>query len=120
VFLDQLRHKYRTTGLAAALSFILTACDQTVATNDIDPVPPEFMQGAGREQQSLPLLEPQRYLRLSDLAAAIRQAGHACQKVRAYKSVQNDEAAIYKVDCLAYSYRLTVIDGRSHIERWTG
>jgi hypothetical protein len=78
------------------------------------------MQREGGERQSPPLLEPHRYLRLSDLAAAIRQAGHSCQKVRSYKSVQNGEGTVYKIDCLAYSYRLTVTNGQSDIERWTG
>ncbi len=77
------------------------------------------MQAEGREQQSPSLMEPHRYLRLNDLAAAIRQARYPCEKVRTYSSVEQNggPTSVYKVDCLEYSYRLTVTNGRSRIER---
>ena len=51
----------------------------------------------------------------------MRNAGHACEAVRTYNQIeQNDKgSAVYKIDCLAYSYRLTINNGQSRIERLT-
>ncbi len=89
---------------AQALILMLAACDRPGPTTDIDPVPPQAVQ------RGTALVEPHRYLRLSDLAGAIRNAGHACEAVRTYNQIeQNDKgSAVYKIDCLEYSYRLTI------------
>jgi hypothetical protein len=119
--------KVRTIGtLSAALTLILglAACDRFSPSTDIDPVPPQAVQPsatAAGPEESASLVEPHRYLRLNDLAAAIRNAGHSCEAVRTYNQIeQNDKgSAVYKIDCLEYSYQLTVSNGRSRIERWT-
>ncbi len=101
---------------AQALILMLAACDGPGPTTDIDPVPPQAAQRSGTA-----LVEPHRYLRLSDLAGEVRKSGHPCEVVRTYKQIeQNDEgSAVYKIDCLEYSYRLTINNGQSRIERLT-
>ena len=102
---------------SAALAFILlTACDSPGSTNDRDQVPPDAVQ-----RSATGLVEPHRYLRLSDLADAIRKAGHPCEVVKSYKKIQEIDkgSSIYKIDCLEYSFRLTLINGQSRIERMT-
>lgn len=99
---------------ALALILMLAGCDRPGPTTDIDPVPPQAAQ-----RNAADLVEPHRYLRLSDLAGAIRKSGHPCEVVRTYKQIeQNDDgSAVYKIDCLEYSFRLTIINGQSRIER---
>ena len=109
---------------AQALILMLTACDRPGPTTDIDPVPPQAVQRsgtAGGAEETPSLVEPHRYLRLSDLAGEVRKSGHPCEVVRTYKQIeQNDEgSAVYKIDCLEYSYRLTIHNGQSRIERLT-
>ncbi len=67
------------------------------------------------------MIEPQRYFRLTDLAAAIRKAGHPCEVVRSYKKIAQsvEGGSVYKVDCLEYSFRLTMLNGQSQLERFT-
>ena len=110
--------KYRAiTELSAALALILMSagCDSS-ATNDIDQVPPQAVQ-----RSASGLVEPHRYLRLSDLADGIRKAGHPCEVVKSYKKIEEIDkgSAVYKIDCLEYSFRLTLINGQSRIERLT-
>ena len=59
-------------------------------------------------------------MRLSDLAGAIRASGHGCGAITTYKLMeQTDNAsAVYKIECLEYAYRLTIINGQSRVERW--
>jgi len=109
---------------AQALILMLAACDRPGPTTDIAPVPPQAVQRsgtAGGAEETPSLVEPHRYLRLSDLAGAMRNAGHACEAVRTYNQIeQNDKgSAVYKIDCLEYSYRLTINNGQSRIERLT-
>ena len=101
---------------ALALILILAACDRPGQTTDSDQAPPQAMQESANA-----VVEPHRYMRLSDLAGAIRKAGHPCEVVRAYKLIeQNDKGSeVYKVDCLEYSFRLTIINGQSRIEPLT-
>jgi hypothetical protein len=93
---------------------MLAACDKPGSTTDIDQVPPQAVQPSDTA-----LVRPERYLRLGDLAGAIRKAGHACEVVRAYKLIERKDKGgdVYKIDCLEYSYRLTISNGQSHIER---
>lgn len=103
--------------LSAVLTLILmaVACDKPRGTADVDAVPPQAVQ-----RTSTNLVEPHRYLRLTDLAAAIRKAGLPCEVVRAYKQIEQrgKGSGVYKIDCLEYSFRLTMINGQSRIEPW--
>ena len=94
---------------ALALILVLAGCDRPGPT-------PRALQPDATE-----LVEPYRYVRLSDLAGAIRASGHGCELVRTYKLIEekDDGSAVYKIDCLEYSFRLTLINGQSRIERWT-
>ncbi len=102
--------------VALAPILMLAACDRPGPTTDINPAPPP-----GAQESAAALVEPHRYLRLSDLAGAIRKAGRPCEVVRSYKQIErNDKGnAIYRVDCLEYSYRLAINNGQSRIERLT-
>ncbi len=106
------------TKLSAAqgLILVLAACDRSGSTNNIDPVPSNALQPGDAH-----LVDPHRYLRPSELASAIRRSGHACEVVRAYKQIEQNGkgSAVYKIDCLEYSYRLTINNGQSRIERLT-
>lgn len=100
---------------ALALCFVCASCDRPTPALDVDPVAPQTLQPNDNE-----FLEPHRYLRLSDLAGAIRNSGHGCEAVRTYKLIeQKDEGnSVYKIDCLEYSFRLTISNGQGKIERW--
>ncbi len=114
--------KLRNIGIqiAAVTLMALVACDKPSRSAEIDPVPPNAVQPSvtvvGEE---VSLKEPHRYVQLSNLAAAIRNEGYACEDVRTYKQIEpiGKETAAYRIDCLEYSYRLTVSHGRSHVER---
>ncbi len=101
---------------AQALILMLAACDRSGSTNNIDPVPSQAVQPGDTA-----LVDPHRYLRPSELASAIRKSGHPCEVVRTYKLIEQNEdgSAVYKIDCLEYSFRLSIINGQSRIERWT-
>lgn len=101
---------------ALALMLMSAGCDRSGRTQDTDRVPSEAVQ-----RSDTALVDPRRYLRLSDLAAAIRKSGHPCEVVRSYQQIQlNDQgSAAYKIDCLEYSFRLTMVNGQSRIERFT-
>lgn len=101
---------------ALALILMLAGCNRPGQTTDIDPMSPQAVQ-----PNATHLVAPQRYLRLSDLAGAIRKSGHPCEVVRTYKLIEEreDGSAVYKIECLEYSFRLTIINGQSRIERFT-
>lgn len=103
-------------GATLVAILILAACGRPGPTTDGNQMPPQAMQ-----ESSNIVVEPHRYIRLGDLAGAIRKAGHPCEGVRAYKLIkQYDEAsAVYKVDCLEYSFLITFINGQSRIEPLT-
>lgn len=107
---------FSALSVVLALILMLAACGKPSPTTDIDEVPPQAVQRSGTS-----LVEPHRYLRLTDLAAAIRKAGYPCEVVRTYRQVEqkSEGSAVYKIDCLEYSFRLTIINGQSRIERWT-
>ncbi len=69
-------------GAALALILILAACDKPGPTTD-NQMPPQAMQESANT-----VVEPHRYIRLSDLAGAIRKAGHPCEVVRSYKLIK--------------------------------
>ena len=82
-------------------------------------MPPNAVQSSATAAGSL--VEPHRYLRLGDLASAIRNAGHSCEVIRGYKQIKqiDNRSVVYNVDCLEYSYRLTIENGKGRIERST-
>ena len=103
---------------------MLTACDQPSPGGNSGSVPAGAVQRppiATGVEETATVVEPHRYVRLSDLALALRKAGYSCEAVRTYKQLQQNGrgSSLYKVDCLEYSYKLTIINGRSRIERWT-
>lgn len=114
--IKRLHRPLRLTARNWRLAFILVlaACDRQEPTTDIDEVPPQAIQ-----ESASALVEPHRYSRLSDLAGAIRKAGLPCEVVRTYKKSEpsDDGSAVYEIDCLEYSYRLTITNGQSRIER---
>lgn len=103
----------RAIGRSAALVLFLAGCDAPRSPAEVDPVPRDAVQ-----RRETGLVDPQRYLRLTDLAAAIRNAGHPCEVVKSYKQIAQSEpdGAVYKIDCLEYSFRLTILDGQSRLE----
>ena len=104
-------------GLSVALALIpmLAGCDGSGPAADVDRESAQAMQ-----PDSANLVEPHRYMRLGDLADAIRASGHGCEAIRTYKLIERkgDGTAVYKIDCLEYSFRLTLINGQSRVERW--
>ena len=68
------------------------------------------------------LVEPLRNVSLSELAAAVREAGYGCETIRIFDQLQLDgiRLDIHKVDCLEYSYQVTFGNGGSQVKRWTG
>ncbi len=103
-------------GAALALVLILTGCGRPEPSSNVDPVPPQAVQ-----RTVTALVDPHRYLRLTDLAAAIRKQGQPCEVVKTYKKIaQSDQGgSVYKVDCLEYSFRLTMLNGQSRLERFS-
>ena len=102
---------------------MLAACSQPSPGGNSGYVPADAVQlgpVASGEEATAPVVEPHRYGQLTDLAAALRKAGYACEAITTYKRLQQDGrgASVYKVDCLEYAYRLTFSDGQSRIERW--
>lgn len=100
---------------ALTLCFVCASCDRPSPALDGDPVAPQTLQPNANE-----LVEPHRYVRLGDLAGAIRTSGHGCEAVRTYKLIEqkDEENSVYKIDCLEYSFRLTISNGQGKIERW--
>jgi hypothetical protein len=109
-------------GAVLAASLVLTACGKSTPDH-LD----NHVRGEGAHQSlvtqkmqgATSFAEPPRYVRLSDLAADIREAGHGCESVRSYAELERraNGVSVYKVDCLEYSYELTVIDGTGRIRR---
>lgn len=104
---------FRAFGPSAALVLFLGGCDAPRSPADVDLVPRDAVQ-----RRETGLVDPQRYLRLTDLAAAIRTAGFPCEVVKAYKKIAQSgpNGAVYKIDCLEYSFRLTILNGQSRLE----
>jgi hypothetical protein len=103
---------------------MLSACDRASPGSNSGLVPVDAVQRpptAAAVEETATIVEPHRYLRLSDLALALRKAGYSCEAVQTYRQLQQNgrPGSAYKVDCLEYSYKLTIINGRSGIERWT-
>jgi hypothetical protein len=105
-----------------AASLALTACGKPTREPLDNHSRSEGVHGSlvtQKVQGAASFAEPPRYVRLSDLAADIREAGHACESVRSYAELgqRGKGVSVYKVDCLEYSYELTVTDGTGQIRR---
>lgn len=101
---------------ALVLISMVAACDRPGPRSDVDQVPPQaLLEGATT------IVEPHRYRNLSNLAGAIRKAGHPCEGVKSYKPIgQSDQGkAVYQIDCMEYSFLLTITNGQSRIEPLT-
>jgi len=111
-------------------SIALAACDAPAATSVEPAAYPTGMQGrpitvrinAGGEERRAMLVEPLRNVSLSELAAAVREAGYGCETIRIFDQLELDgkRLDIHKVDCLEYSYQVTFGNGKSQVTRWTG
>ena len=68
------------------------------------------------------LVEPLRNESLSELAAAVREAGYGCESIRVFDQLELDgkRLDIHRVGCLEYSYQVTFGNGDTHVKRWTG
>ena len=111
-------------------SIALAACDGPSGSSVKPAVYPTGMQGRpiivqtspGGEKRRAMLVEPLRNVSLSELAAAVRNAGYGCETVRIFDQLElnGKRLDIHKVDCLEYSYQVTFGNGGSRIKRWTG
>ena len=123
------RSKTSSSGIVL-FSIALAACDAPPAASVEPAAYPTGMQGrpiavrtsSGGEERKAMLVEPLRTVSLSELATAIREAGYGCESIRVFDQLEFDgkRLDIHKVDCLEYSYQVTLGNGRSDIERWTG
>jgi hypothetical protein len=120
----------RSPGTIVLFSMALAACDAPSATSVESAAYPTGMQGrpitvrisAGGEERRAMLVEPLRNVSLSELAAAVREAGYGCETIRIFDQLELDgkRLDIHKVDCLEYSYQVTFGNGKSRVKRWTG
>ena len=114
----------------ALFGLSLAACN---APSDRSEAPTDYPTGmhgrpitvrtsAGGEEQRAMLVEPLRNVSLSELAAAVREAGYGCETIRLFDQLElgGKRLDVYKVDCLEYSYQVTFGNGESHVKRWTG
>ena len=118
------------TSAIVLFNIALAACDAPSGTSAKPAVYPTGMQGSpitvqtspGGEKRRAMLVEPLRSISLSELAAAVRDAGYGCETVRIFDQLElkGKRLDIHKVDCLEYSYQVTFRDGESHVKRWTG
>ncbi len=73
------------------LLLMLAACDQASPGSNSGSVPADAVQRppivTGVEETAT-VVEPDRYVRLSDLALALRKAGYSCEAVRTYKRLE--------------------------------
>ena len=121
---------YTTSSAIVVLSIALAACDAPSVTSAEPGTYPTGMQGkpisirtsAAGDERSAMLVEPLRTVSLSDLAAAVRQAGYGCETIRIFDQLEVDgrRLDIHKVDCLEYSYQVTFRNGEIDVKRWTG
>jgi hypothetical protein len=113
------------------VAMLMASCnspDVSAESNSVMPDPAKQKASitirtmAGEPDQTAWLVEPKRYVAPGDLADALRDAGFACEAVLKLKQLeQNGERMdVYKADCLNEAYQVTLINGNSHIKRWTG
>jgi hypothetical protein len=77
---------------------------------------------AGGSEQEAYLVEPIRDVPLDRLADAVRETGSRCEAVTAFNQLEQNgqRLDVYKVECGSLSYQLTVLEGSTHIKKWTG
>lgn len=105
-----------------AASFVLAACGKSIPQHrggDVRSEGADKSLVTRKVQGAASFAEPPRYVRLSDLAADIREAGHGCESVKSYAELERKASGVivYRVDCLEYSYELTVFNGTGQIRR---
>ena len=120
----------RTSSAIVLCVIALAGCDRRSAASPKPAAYPTGMQGrpitvrtsAGGKERKAILVEPLRNVSLSELAAAVREAGYGCETIRIFDQLELDgkRLDIHKVDCLEYSYQVTFGNGKSHVKRWTG
>jgi hypothetical protein len=121
---------YLPLGPAATLILLVGGCDDGYSNVGgveaaIVPQPKEAITvrtAPGDQPQAAFLVVPQGDFNPSNLAAAVRNAGYACERVRRFNQLEQNgrSTGIYKADCLEYSYQFTTAGGRSRIKRWNG
>jgi hypothetical protein len=94
-----------------------------MAAENVEQGTPITMRSmAGEPEQTLYLVKPKQRASLAELAAAMREAGFRCEAMTDFRQLQQngERMDVYKADCLSESYQVTLINGNSHIKRWTG
>ena len=68
------------------------------------------------------LVPPDKMVRASDLAAAVRETGYPCDLVTEFSQLEQNGRAldVYKIDCPSGSYQVTVLPTGTRIKPWTG
>ena len=108
----------------------LLSCDAKMADNstggDRVPEPPKtpimIRAAAGMPKEQAFLVDPARIVSRSDLTEAMRETGLPCDRVSAFSQLEQNGNAmdIYKLDCGARPYQVTIVEGNTHIKPWTG
>jgi hypothetical protein len=119
-----------TKGAAAALILTLAGCDEgySNAGGAEGRTLPDIKEAVtvrtspGDQARAAFLVAAQRDFNPSELAAAVRNVGYACERVRRFNELEQNgkRTSIYKIDCLEYSYQFMRVGGKSHIKRWSG
>lgn len=116
--------------LAAVLSAALVSCDAPLADNSSETsqatvrpkTPISIRTMAGEPKGQAFLVEPTRDVPFDQLADGVRETGNRCDDVTSFKQLEDngERMDIYKLDCGARPYQVTVIAGSTHIKPWTG
>jgi hypothetical protein len=117
--------------LSALVGVALASCDSSAADNSIEgsrtplepPKTPIMIRTmAGEPEEQAFLVEPSRNVPFDQLADGVRETGNRCEAVTAFDQLEDNgkRMDIYKLDCGKRSYQVTVLEGSTHIKRWTG
>jgi hypothetical protein len=116
--------------LAAALFACHTQTDHGIAgANASDSAPQEPAQVTDRSTKPAVATRERRFLVSPEgvppgdkMAEAVRKTGYPCANVTSFKELRQDarETHIYKLDCVSYSYQVTVAEGEAYVWPWTG
>jgi hypothetical protein len=111
---------------------VLASCDESAPANLADA--PQTVQErpktstmirtmAGEPDQEAFLVEPAQGIPPADkMAGAVREMGYPCEEMTAFNQLEQNGKVmdVYKLDCLARSYQITMVDGNAHVKPWTG
>lgn len=127
------KRRVRRLGLVVllVLSSLTGSCDPSTSQNfsenaqDLRPppkIPIMIRTMAGMRKEKAFLVAPTPDPPLDQLAAGVRHAGFRCDTGTAFSQLEDNgqTMTIYKLDCGRRSYQITVINGDTHIKRWTG